>query len=82
MIWEGFIATGVLTESKVRELRVLPIILVDAEGRNDVPFASRWYPAIASGEAATRILDRLVAESSVLGTVIRRTGEECSIAFD
>lgn len=82
MIWEGFIATGVLAESKVRELRLLPIILVDAEGRNDVPFASRWYPAIASGEAATRILDRLVAESSALGTVIRSTGEECSIAFD
>jgi hypothetical protein len=79
MIWEEIVVTGCLAESRIRELRILPIILADGKGRTDVPFVDRWFPTVAEGEAAERILDRILAESKALGTEMQRSGDTCSI---
>lgn len=75
-IWEGFIVTAELADSRMEEIRLLPTILVDADGRTDVPYETRWYPTRATGEVAERILDRVAAESAELGTTVKRIDGE------
>jgi|LSQX01.1.fsa_nt_gb poly-gamma-glutamate capsule biosynthesis protein CapA/YwtB (metallophosphatase superfamily) len=79
MIWEGIVVTGCLAESRIRDLRILPIILADEKGRADVPFVDRWFPTLAGGAAAERILDRIFTESEALGTEMQRSGDTYSI---
>lgn len=69
-VWEGFVAELSLGDSVISEIRLIPIAMADAEGREDVPTMERRYPVWIRGERAEAVLRRIVADSASLGTRI------------
>ncbi|HHW31775.1 MAG TPA: CapA family protein [Clostridiaceae bacterium] len=69
-VWEGCIIDVILENCKVKELQLIPIVLVDRNGVSDVPNEFRRFPAVADKERSKSIIERIAYESSVFGTKI------------
>lgn len=81
-IWEGIIGVAVLRDSRLEDLRLLPILLVDADGREDVPYEARRYPVRVLGQRAEKILDRVATDSSKLGTSLESENGTCVLHLE
>jgi poly-gamma-glutamate synthesis protein (capsule biosynthesis protein) len=74
--WNGFIVKAELRDGKMQHIRLIPIILGNAAGVTDVPRKERHYPRLLEGDDARAVLERVAAESRLLGTNISIVGEE------
>jgi poly-gamma-glutamate synthesis protein (capsule biosynthesis protein) len=72
--WESAIADLRFDGGRCSALELVPLVL-NERGEEPDMFATRGRPAIAHGNDATRILDRIVAASATYGTRFERRGD-------
>ena len=74
-IWEGRIVRAVLKDSCVAKPRIPPLLLVDADGREDVPYETRTFSVLAQGQRAEQIFEHGVADSAKVGATMQRDND-------
>ena len=74
-IWEGRIVRAVLKDSCVAKPRIPPLLLVDADGREDVPYETRTFSVLAQGQRAEQIFEHGAADSAKVGATMQRDND-------
>lgn len=67
-VWHGYLAEIDLSDEGVDGVRLVPVVIVDADGTEGGPIGRRSHPVIAGPERADAILSGVVEDSAELGS--------------
>ncbi|HSJ27184.1 MAG TPA: CapA family protein [Acidimicrobiia bacterium] len=73
-VWHGYMAEIELSDAGAEEVRIVPLVLVDAAGEEGGPIGERSHPVFVAGDRAEAVLEGVIEDSAVLGTRVRLEG--------